>query len=514
MGNRTRFVAAASALALVLATPALYGEELPRELDWIPGGVRLVIGCQNKGGAPAALFHRFKSEILFAAKLDERFGRLAEAAGLDVEQGIDRIVLGAGPEGMVAVVEAPLLEAPRALRAAGPLDPRHAASAVYLGAGEPPWGLAVLDQGRLVFGDMPLLRRSLDLHCGLARDKLTQDPELAALARGAGAGSDVWAAATGSWLGIGLDAGRSADVRGRSLRRSLAAIRSLRVSASVVSSEVLFQMRTLAGDPEDGRLLADELRSFFASRAANSGLPPAVREAVESAQTRLEGSEVSLRMTLSPAALERLRRNEDSRRLLGWRLGSEEREGWQGITQIVERLGLAEGARVADVGSGDGFFSVRLARAVGESGRVYAVDIGEKAVAGLRRRAQQAGLGNVEVILGEAEDPKLPPGVLDAVLIVNSYHEMPAHESMLRRIHEALKPGGRLVLVEPYKKARRGEPRASQVRDHLIAPEIAEEELRSGGFEIVERSDDFVARPNQDEWLIAARRPAAAAGGR
>jgi predicted methyltransferase len=93
------------------------------------------------------------------------------------------------------------------------------------------------------------------------------------------------------------------------------------------------------------------------------------------------------------------------------------------------------------------------------------------------------------------------------VLIVNSYHEMPGYEAMLNRIFAALKPGGRLVLVEPWARARRAEPRADQVKDHLIAPELAEEELRRAGFTITRREDDFLTREGSPEWLIQASRP-------
>jgi SAM-dependent methyltransferase len=114
----------------------------------------------------------------------------------------------------------------------------------------------------------------------------------------------------------------------------------------------------------------------------------------------------------------------------------------------------------------------------------------------------------VEAVLGTAEDPRLPVGVLDAVLIVNAYHEMPAYEAMLNRLLVALKPGGRLVLVEPWSRARRTEPRADQIKDHLIAPELAEQELRRAGFAALGREEDFVPREQSPEWLIQARRPA------
>jgi ubiquinone/menaquinone biosynthesis C-methylase UbiE len=121
---------------------------------------------------------------------------------------------------------------------------------------------------------------------------------------------------------------------------------------------------------------------------------------------------------------------------------------------------------VADVGAGDGFFTVRLAWLLGSAGRVYAVDIDEKTLSGLGERVRAAPFDKVELVLGQADDPKLPVATLDAVLIVNSYHEMPEHQRMLERIHEALKPEGRPVLVEPFSAGRRALPREEQEKKH------------------------------------------------
>ena len=163
---------------------------------------------------------------------------------------------------------------------------------------------------------------------------------------------------------------------------------------------------------------------------------------------------------------------------------------------------------MADVGAGAGFFTVRLARAVGSEGRVYGVDIQESVVDTLRKRAEKAELGNVEAVLGEANDPHLPAGTLDGVLIVNAYHEILAFESMLAHILQALKPGGRFVLVEPFDSERRSDPREGQVERHEIAPELLEAELRASGFEIVERVDAFITRESgRGDSLIVAVRP-------
>jgi ubiquinone/menaquinone biosynthesis C-methylase UbiE len=187
--------------------------------------------------------------------------------------------------------------------------------------------------------------------------------------------------------------------------------------------------------------------------------------------------------------------------------GEQARERWQRVDDILSALKIAEGSTVADIGAGGGFFTVRLARVVGPSGRVYAVDITREVLTGLRKRVSDEGLQNVEVIHGEPDDPKLPAGSLDAALIVNAYHEMPAHEPMLAHVRKALKPQGRLVLVEPIVDARRDLSRDEQVRRHQIAPEFVTREARKVGFDIVGLEDPFTMKPdgNELEWLLVLR---------
>jgi predicted methyltransferase len=185
------------------------------------------------------------------------------------------------------------------------------------------------------------------------------------------------------------------------------------------------------------------------------------------------------------------------------RTGEGGRERWQKVDEIFAALRLTPGATVADVGSGDGFFTTRLARAVGASGRVIAVDIDDRALDRLRRRLEEQRIENVTVVKGAAGDPKLPEGALDAALIVNAYHEMREHQSILAAIRRALKPDGRLVLVEPVRDSRRGRPRDDQVRDHEIDPEYVLREARAAGFRIVGLVDPFTVRNEDVEWLMA-----------
>ena len=182
------------------------------------------------------------------------------------------------------------------------------------------------------------------------------------------------------------------------------------------------------------------------------------------------------------------------------------REQGQKVQEIFAEMRVRPGATVADVGAGDGFFTSRLARAVGPDGRVFAVDIDDKALERLRKRLDDDGIQNVTVIKGAADDPKLPSGVLDSALIVNAYHEIEHHEPVLAALRRALKPEGRLVIVEPVSDSRRGRPRADQVRDHEIDPEFVLRDARAAGFHIVGLQDPFTMRERDVEWLLALQR--------
>lgn len=179
------------------------------------------------------------------------------------------------------------------------------------------------------------------------------------------------------------------------------------------------------------------------------------------------------------------------------------RDEWQKVDQILGAMGVRSGATVADVGAGDGFFTSRLARAVGPDGRVFAVDIDQGALTRLRKRLEDEGIRNVFVVTGTATDPRLPERTLDAALIINAYHEMTQHQQVLSALRSALKPDGRLVIVEPISDARRSRSRAEQTKAHEIAPEFVLADARSAGFRIVGMQDPFTSRGRDLEWLVA-----------
>ncbi len=193
------------------------------------------------------------------------------------------------------------------------------------------------------------------------------------------------------------------------------------------------------------------------------------------------------------------------------------RERTDRVADILTALGTRDGAHIADVGSSDGFYTLRIAKAVAPSGKAYAIDIDQKSLDTLRERAQQDAITNVEIILSEPADPKLPAGALDAVLIRNAYHEFVAYREILKGVMSGLKPGGLLVVSESISDSVLDKPREQQVKEHYIASGIVEAELREAGFEILERDDAFTRFTGRTivggYWMIRARRPAAVAPG-
>ena len=184
-----------------------------------------------------------------------------------------------------------------------------------------------------------------------------------------------------------------------------------------------------------------------------------------------------------------------------------EREKWQHIDDIFAAMNIHPGSVVADIGAGDGFLTVRLSPLVGDAGHVYAEDIAEKRLAGLQQRAADARLSNVSTILGAAGDPKLPSGQLDAVVILNSYHEIGPYQELLHHVYEALKPGGRVVISEPSPLPSE-ETRAQQTAKHRIASTFVRDELIGAGFTIVESREKSAQIPGGEIYysLVVARR--------
>ncbi len=177
-----------------------------------------------------------------------------------------------------------------------------------------------------------------------------------------------------------------------------------------------------------------------------------------------------------------------SGRELAWPMGvsgapwldREDREREEAPALALKILNVAPGSVVADIGAGSGYFTERLARLVGPKGKVYANDIQQGMLDLLRRRIEKEPLTNVIVVLGEPANPKLPPGAIDLALMVDVYHELREPQKMLNEIRKALKPAGRLALVE-YKGE---DPSIPIMPSHKMTVAQARLEVEHEGFKL------------------------------
>lgn len=164
-----------------------------------------------------------------------------------------------------------------------------------------------------------------------------------------------------------------------------------------------------------------------------------------------------------------------------------EREEEEAPSKAIALLQLRPGDVVADVGAGSGYMTVKLARAVGPSGRVLAVDVQPEMIERLTERMRAEMIANVTPILGATDDPKLPAGSVDLELMVDVYHELAAPQRMLQHLRAALKPGGRLVLLE-YRKE---DPSIPIREDHKMSVADAKAEIEPEGFTLAEVKEDL-----------------------
>jgi ubiquinone/menaquinone biosynthesis C-methylase UbiE len=163
----------------------------------------------------------------------------------------------------------------------------------------------------------------------------------------------------------------------------------------------------------------------------------------------------------------------------------ESRQREEDCRMLLDALEVRRGATVCDLGCGNGFYTIELARRVGPQGVVYAVDIQPEMLRMLAERAAFEGLWNIRPVLGTVIDPRLPAGAIDLVLCVDVYHEFSHPEQMLARMHESLAPGGRLVLAE-----FRGEDPAVPIKPlHKMTKAQIRQELEPAGFAVVREFD-------------------------
>ena len=174
------------------------------------------------------------------------------------------------------------------------------------------------------------------------------------------------------------------------------------------------------------------------------------------------------------------------------------READEQPERALDLLKIGKGLVVADIGAGTGYMTVRLARRVGPTGKVYATDLLPQMLTILKDRARQEKLPNIEVVRSLLSDARLPPSAIDLALLVDVYHEFWRPQDMLQSIKRALKPGGRLVLLE-YRKEDNRYPALS---DHTMSVTEVRTEVEAEGYKF-----DHVFEELPSQHMIVFRKP-------
>ena len=191
----------------------------------------------------------------------------------------------------------------------------------------------------------------------------------------------------------------------------------------------------------------------------------------------------------------------------GWLIRSE-RQQEEDPQQALEQLRLRPGMVVCDMGCGNGFYSLEMARRVSPGGKIIAVDIQQEMLHLLHLRAEEARIDNIETILGSVVDPRLPPNSIDLLLMVDVYHEFSHPEPMLRSIRDALKENGRVALLE----FRAEDPQVPILPLHKMSKRQILKEFTANGFRLVSQYDQLPWQhlmffERNPEWLPADSSP-------
>ena len=163
------------------------------------------------------------------------------------------------------------------------------------------------------------------------------------------------------------------------------------------------------------------------------------------------------------------------------------------INRVMDILAITPGKSVADIGAGSGWFTVRAARRVTETGSVYAVDINSEAVRYVDKRARKEGLHNVKTILSKSDDPQLPANQIDSVLLLKTYHEVDKPVDLLRNLRTSLRPGAKVGIID----------RNGNGENHGVARDVVIKEASEAGY-VLQSQYDFVKGDGMDYFLVFA----------
>ena len=161
------------------------------------------------------------------------------------------------------------------------------------------------------------------------------------------------------------------------------------------------------------------------------------------------------------------------------------------IDRVMDLLGITQGKNVADIGAGSGWFTVRAARRVGPTGTVLAEDINPLAIEYIGKRVLKENLSNVRTVLGSVDDPRLPPGSVDAVLMLKVYHEIAHPVAFAMALRAALRAGGKVGIVD----------KNGNGANHGVNHDVVVKEMGEAGYKLV-GTYDFTKADNEDYFLI------------
>ena len=162
------------------------------------------------------------------------------------------------------------------------------------------------------------------------------------------------------------------------------------------------------------------------------------------------------------------------------------------INRVMDILAIAPGKTVADIGAGSGWFTVRAAKRVTDTGVVYAVDINPQAIDYIDNRVQKEKLHNVRTVLSKPDNPQLPADSIDAVLLLKTYHEVAEPVTLLRNLRSSLRPGARVGIID----------RDGNGEDHGVHKQVVIREAEAAGYRLLEEHDDLVKDDKMDYFLV------------
>ena len=166
------------------------------------------------------------------------------------------------------------------------------------------------------------------------------------------------------------------------------------------------------------------------------------------------------------------------------------RHQWQKPELVIKHMGVRPGQVIADIGAGSGYFTRRFAKAVGNSGIVYACDVDEKMLRYIQNDCKKRAIHNVVTVLAAQWSPMLPPRSVDIVFLCNTNHHIKDRVTYYRNLKKVFKPGGKLVIVDLFKHKKFGPP-----PEHKLAREVVLKELAEAGYKLIE--DNVELLPNQ-----------------